>query len=97
MKSTVINIKTTAHTKVRAQKVADELGFGLSTLINGFLTQLIKTKRIEFFTHVGEEPSEYLLEALEEAKKSQTSRVFDTPEGAVTWLERERKKYARED
>ena len=51
MKTAIINVKTKPITKARAQKVADELGFGLSTLINGFLNQLIKVNIITSSLH----------------------------------------------
>ena len=48
MKTAVINIKTDTEVKANAQKVASELGFSLSSLINGYLRQLVKTKTINF-------------------------------------------------
>ena len=48
MNTAVINIKTNAKVKSQAQKIASDLGFSLSSLINGYLNQLIKTKTIHF-------------------------------------------------
>jgi len=95
MKTAIINIKTKPQTKKRAQKIADELGLSLSAVINGFLNQLIKTKKVEFSAYPAENPSEYMIQALEEAKKSPTSPEFDNAKDALAWLNKEAKKYAR--
>jgi len=69
MKTAFIGFKTAPTIKTRAQKVAQDMGFNLSTLLNGFLTHLIKTRRIEFTAYPQEEPSEYLASALKEAEE----------------------------
>lgn len=48
MKSQVINIKIDPPTKKRAQELAREMGFGLSTLLNAYLKQFIKYKTVYF-------------------------------------------------
>ncbi len=48
MNTAVINIKTNPETKARAKKVADELGLSLSSILNAYLKQFIKTKTINF-------------------------------------------------
>ena len=92
MKTAVINIKTDPKIKVKAQKVAAELGFSLSSLINGYIRHLVKTKAI-YFSAKSEEPSEYLMEALKESeadrKAGRVSPGFDNAKDAVDWLERE--------
>jgi len=45
---TVINVKTKKEVKLRAQKVAGELGLSLSAIINAYLRQLARTKEIRF-------------------------------------------------
>lgn len=67
MNTAVINIKTQPETKIKAQLVAKELGLNLSSIINAYLTQLIKTKTVAF--SVREEPTEYLLEMLKESQE----------------------------
>ena len=64
----VVNIKTNPKTKAKAQKIASELGFSLSSLINGYLKQLVKTKAIHF-SLVQEEPSEYMIQAIRESEE----------------------------
>jgi len=45
---TVINIKTDKEVKKRAQKVAAELGFSLSAVINAYLKQFVRNKEVYF-------------------------------------------------
>ena len=67
MNTAVINIKINPQVKKDAQKVAGKLGLSLSSLINGYLRQLIKTKTVTF--SLREEPSEYMIQALKESRK----------------------------
>lgn len=67
MNTAVINIKTQPETKLKAQAVAENLGMSLSSLINGFLKQLIKTKKVEF--SATEEPSPWMIKMLKESEK----------------------------
>ena len=68
MNSAVINLKTDPKTKKAAQKVASELGISLSSLINGFLKDMIQTKTVEFSADE-EVPSAYMIKALKESGK----------------------------
>lgn len=45
---TVINIKADKEVKEKAFKVANELGLPLSTIVNAFLKQFIREKRVTF-------------------------------------------------
>lgn len=45
---TLINIKTDVEVKEQAKKLAKELGFPLSTIINASLKQFIRNKKIDF-------------------------------------------------
>lgn len=47
MDKAVINIKTDTKTKQQAQKLADEFGVSLSSLVTMSLRNLIRTKRID--------------------------------------------------
>ena len=92
MNTAVIITKTDPKIKAEAQKVAKELGFNLSALVNGWLRQLIKTKTVTFSAS-DEEPSEYLLSLMEQAeedyKKGNTSPAFKTGKDAIDWLEQQ--------
>ena len=91
MNTAVINIKTEEEVKKKAQNIASELGLSLSSLINAYLKQLVRTRRIEF--DLGEEPSEYLKSIIRKAeenyRKGRTSPAFKTGEEAVKWLEKQ--------
>jgi len=48
--TTVINIKTKKEVKENAQKLAQEMGFSLSAVINAYLRQFIRNKELHFTT-----------------------------------------------
>lgn len=48
MNKTIINIKTDKELKERAQKTAKELGLPLGTIINAYLRDFIREKRVVF-------------------------------------------------
>ena len=90
MNTAVVNIKVNPLVKKQAQKVAEELGLSLSSLINAFLRQLVKTKTVTF-SATSEEPTEYLLRALKESKEDiKTGRVvsFDNAGKAIAYLDK---------
>jgi len=72
MKTAVINVKTDARVKAKAQKVASELGFSLSSLVNGYLRQLVQTKTVNF-SLAEEKPSELLVRAIKDAERERES------------------------
>ncbi len=90
MKSAVINIKTDATVKRKAQKVASQLGFSLSSLINAYLRDIVRNKSVHF--SLTEEPSDYLLRVLKESEKDRkagrVSPRFEKPEDAIAWLKK---------
>ena len=45
----MINIKAEHDVKEKAQSIARELGMPLSTVINAYLRQFIRTKEVHFF------------------------------------------------
>lgn len=98
MDTVIINVKTESGIKAQAKKIAADLGFSLSSLINAYLRQLIKSKTI-YFSLVSEEPTEFLLKSLEESetdrKKGRVSPSFDNSKEAVSWLKNKKRKYAR--
>lgn len=91
MQTTAIYIRTELEVKAKAQKVAKKIGMSLSSLLNAYLKQLIRTKKVEF--SVGEEPSERLKQAIRQAEKNlkegKASPTFNTGEEAVAWLEKQ--------
>ncbi|TSC85747.1 MAG: Uncharacterized protein G01um10147_1091 [Microgenomates group bacterium Gr01-1014_7] len=91
MNTAVINIKTEPETKRQAQKVAQDLGLSLSSLLNAWLRHFIKTKTVTFSARNEETPNEYfkrtLAKARENWKERKGSPIFHTGKEAVKWLE----------
>ena len=84
MNTAVINIKTQPEIKIKAQTIAKELGLNLSSVINAYLVQLIKTKTVIFST--SEEPTDYLLQMLEDSRKA--AKKFSNAKDAVSYLDK---------
>ncbi len=86
---TVINIKADKAVKKNAQKVASDLGFSLSAVINAYLRQLIRSKSVYFSsipkmtpgleTLIGRADKDY-------KKKRNISPIFSTPEEMDEYL-----------
>src|SRR3972149_10953247 len=90
MSTAVINIKTDVKIKSQAQKIASDLGFSLSALINGYLNQLIKTKTVHF-SATEEIPSEFMIQAIresEEDRKKKRFKSFDSADKALGYLDK---------
>lgn len=89
MNTAVINIRTDLGLKSAAQKVAEELGFSISSLVNAYLKQLVKTKTVHFSE--AEEPSDYLIELLKEAeedRKAGRHHTFNNSTEALEYLDK---------
>lgn len=74
---TVINVKTEKEVKKEAQKVAQELGFSLSAIINAQLRQLIKEK--ETYFSVTPRMTLYLEKIVKQAKEDYKNRKNISP------------------
>ncbi len=88
MNTAVINVKIDPKTKSQAQKIAEELGLSLSAVINGYLKQLIRTKKVTF-----EIPEEELSAEVKQAfKRAEEDRntgnvtTFYNTEDAYSYL-----------
>jgi len=96
MSTAIISVETEPDLKAEAQAVAAELGFSLSSLINAFLKNLTLTREVTFRA-AGEEPSDYLIQALKESEEDRlagrTSPAFDSADDAVAWLHDPSRKY----
>ena len=89
MKTTVINVKTDKEIKGAAQKVAEELGLSLSTVINAYLRQFVRNKEIHLSTapHMSPELEEFLGQVEEDIqKKRNLSPAFSSGEEMDRWL-----------
>lgn len=91
MDTAVINFRTDASVKSQFQKVADELGLGVSAILNVLVRQVIRTKRLEIEVRP-EIPNSYLRKMLKESaedyKKGRVSPGFDNDKDAIDWLEK---------
>jgi addiction module RelB/DinJ family antitoxin len=92
MNTAVINIKTQPEVKLKAQAIARDLGLSLSSLINAYLKQFVKTKKVTFSLD-DEIPNKRTIAIMKQAeidyKKGNTSPGFKTGEEAVAWLEKQ--------
>lgn len=88
MNNAVITLKTESELKNKAMKLADELGFSLSSLINAYLKHFVRTETVNFTLE--EEPSEWMIKQLAESKKDikagRISPTFTDAKSAVKWL-----------
>jgi addiction module RelB/DinJ family antitoxin len=86
MNSASILIKTDPQIKIKAQKVAEDMGLSLSTVINRYLREFILKKSITFSTD-DEQPTEYLLDSLKksaEDKKAGRALSFKSGKQALS-------------
>ncbi|MFH1559277.1 MAG: type II toxin-antitoxin system RelB/DinJ family antitoxin [Patescibacteria group bacterium] len=85
----MINFKTDNKTKKQAQKIAQEMGLSLSSVLNVMLLNFIKRKTL-FISLNHEEPTDYLLDLLRESeneiKKNALSPKFRKSKEAIKWL-----------
>ena len=90
MNTAVVITKTDPQVKMEAQKVARRLGLSLSSMINAYLKQVVRTKSIDFSL---EEPGDYLVATIKRAmadrKRGKASPVFKDGAEAVRWLEKQ--------
>ncbi|OGY25285.1 MAG: hypothetical protein A2Z11_02885 [Candidatus Woykebacteria bacterium RBG_16_43_9] len=86
---TVIHIKSDKEVKEKAQEVARDLGMPLSTIINAYLKQFIRTKEVQFSLEGALKPS--VKKRLDRLQKEATegknlSPTFDNAEDAIRYL-----------
>ncbi|MBI4360099.1 MAG: type II toxin-antitoxin system RelB/DinJ family antitoxin [Candidatus Jacksonbacteria bacterium] len=91
---TLLNFKIDTELKEEAQRVASELGFPLSTLLNAYVRQLIKNRSVYFNTKPDTHTMPPALEEeLEEVERDihsnkNLSRSFSDVQDAITYLHR---------
>ena len=89
MNTAVVITKTDPEVKEQAQRVAKKLGISLSSLVNAYLKQIVRTRRVEFTLE--EEPSEYLVKTIKQAEENyrtgKTSPAFTKAKDAVKYLD----------
>ena len=90
MEKTVLNIKTDKKVKEEAQKAARELGLPLGTIINAYLRELAREKRVLFSVPpVPNRRLQILLKKVrnDAGKKRKSARPF-TYEEAIEYLDK---------
>jgi addiction module RelB/DinJ family antitoxin len=92
MNTATIFIKTEPKVKEEAQKTAEQLGFSLSSILNAFLRQFVKTKAVHFSVQ-DEIPNAYLRSLLKQAdedlKAGNVSPKFETAEEFIEYLHKQ--------
>lgn len=91
MNTASILIKTDPKVKEKAQKIAEEMGISLTSVINRYLKHFIQTKTITFRADE-EHPTEYFDTGLKEAEEDiAAGRVisFKNSDDVLEYLERE--------
>jgi addiction module RelB/DinJ family antitoxin len=94
MATTVMSIKTDKKIKEKAMKIAKSMGFSLSSLVNAYLRQFVKTKTVHFEEEPSYVMSAYLEKQLEEIEDDikhdrNISPAFDNVEDALAYLKRD--------
>ena len=90
MKTTMINIKADKEVKKQAQKLAEELGFSLSSLVTASLKQFIRTREVRFSSIPRMTPElEKLLGSVEGdiANRKNLSPALSSPEEVEEYLD----------
>lgn len=95
MRTAQIGFKTTTQVKIKAQKLTDQLGVSLSSVLNGFLNQFIRSERLEL--SIDPQPSQFALDMIAESekdiKKGRMSSGFNNAKDAIVWLNNKNRKY----
>jgi len=92
MNTAVINIKTQPETKAKAQEIARQIGVSLSSLLNAYLKQFIKTKTVTFNADdeiLNKRTLAIMKQAEENRKQGKGSPIFDNAEDSIKWLEKQ--------
>ena len=91
MQSAIINFTTEEKTKKEAQEVAKKMGISLSLVLNNYLKDFVKNKKVVFSTRE-EKPSKWLIKALKQSEADvKAGRIisFNNPKEEFDYLDRE--------
>jgi len=86
---TVLNVKTDKSLKEKAQKIAKDIGVPLSTVVNAYLKEFVRERRVTFTTEPRLRPE--VAKRLEQASKDiragkNISPEFSSSAAALRWL-----------
>jgi addiction module RelB/DinJ family antitoxin len=93
MAPTVMSVKMDKEVKEKAQKIAKEMGFPLSTLVNAFMRQFIKSKTVYFTIAPTENMGKAMEKELEKIEKDikkglNLSPKFENMKDALNYLKK---------
>lgn len=91
MNAASILIKTDPKVKEKAQKIAEDMGISLTSIINHYLKHFIQTKSITF-TANEEIPTQYMIDSLKQSEDDvKAGRVisFDSGKDVLDYLDQE--------
>lgn len=86
---TLLNIKTDAEVKRGVKKIAAEIGMPLSTIINAYLKQLLRERRVHFALPLrpNKKTAALMRAASRDYRQSKNaSPVFERAEDAIAYL-----------
>lgn len=90
MNTAIITLKTDPVLKNKAMKIADQLGFSLSSLINSYLKTLVRTKSVSVSLDDESYPTRFMIDGLKESaadvNAGRVSPVFTDAKSALKWL-----------
>jgi len=93
MNTAIINIKTESNLKHQAQGLAKQLGFSLSSVLNAYLKQFVRSKSVNFSLLDESHPTKWAQKALKESradvKAGRVSPSFTNAPDALKWLNSE--------
>lgn len=69
MNTAVVNFKADPKIKKSAQAVVEHLGFSLSSVLNAYLRNLVRTRAVAFSDDVRLEPTPYLKRMIKQSEK----------------------------
>lgn len=69
MNTAVVNFKADPKIKKSAQAVVERLGFSLSSVLNAYLRNLVRTRTVEFSDDVRLEPTPWTKRMLKQTEK----------------------------
>ena len=91
MNTAIVNFKADPKIKKDAQAVVERLGFSLSSVLNAYLRNLVRTRKVDFSDDVRLEPTPYLKRILRQSEKDvKNGNVvsFSPPSEALAYLDR---------
>lgn len=90
MKTATVNFKTDEATKIKAQKVAAQIGIPLSSLLNAYLYELASTGTVHFTASepMTEKMEQLISEAEREIAAGDVSGPFETLEEMFEHLDK---------